>query len=71
MSGNNWTEEQWKSYEGSSVWIKVTLLESLILATNAHHLGVKVSTEQKQRWRSKAREALALVDKVVAKVEVI
>lgn len=71
MNSDNWTENQWETYETAKVLIPVTLLENLILAANAHHLGVKVSSGQKRYWRDQARDALTLVDKVIAKVEVI
>ena len=71
MNGTNWTEEQWKAYEDASVWIPLPLLESLILASQAHYLGIKVSSDQKRRWRDAGIKAMKCVDKVIAKVKVI
>ncbi len=76
MNGTKWTDAQWKAYETAKILIPVTVLESLILAAEAHSLGVKVSSEQKRRWKNDARNAMVLVDMVLvdmvkAKVEVL
>ncbi len=68
MSGNNWTEDQWKAYENAEVWIRVALLEKLILAAEAHSLGMEVSKLQKQCWKDNAKMALALIDKKVEEI---
>ena len=64
MNNNiNWSETQWKAYENAEVWIKVTLLEKLILAAEAHQWNTSVSKLQKQCWKDNAKTALALIDK--------
>ena len=68
MNYTNWSDKQWEAYETAEVWIPVTVLESLILAAQAHSLGIQPGKHQMELWQCKAKTALALIDK---KMEVI
>ena len=68
MDATQWTNEQWDIYEKVNVWIPVTLLEKLILATEAHLLGMKISKEQKKCWKDNANTALTLLEQKIERV---
>ena len=68
MDATQWTEEQWDIYEAVNVWIPVTLLEKMILATEAHLLGMRISEEQKKSWKANADTALILLEQKIDRV---
>ena len=68
MDATQWTNEQWDIYEAVNVWVPVTLLEKLILATEAHSLlGMRISEEQKKSWKDNAKTALTLLEQKIEK----
>ena len=71
MNNTKWSEKQWKAYEKAKVSIPVVMLESLIIAAEAHSLGMAVSKTQKGRWQRMAKDATRELDRIVAKVEAI
>ena len=71
INNNNWTDKQWDAYEKAKVPITVIMLESLILAAEAHSLGMEISKTQKGSWHNMAREATKELNRVVAEVEAI